>query len=162
MGYALLPLAAGASAPGTEDGLAALQARLAGRVTLMLGPSGAGKSTLVNRLAPGAAAQIGAISRALGAGRHTTTHTRWYWLDGARTAALIDTPGFQTFGLHHIGAARLVACMPDIRAHTGQCRFANCTHIHEPDCGVRAAVQTGAIAASRYQIYGELLEEGNP
>ena len=161
MGYALLPLAAGAPSPMTEGDVTALHARLTGRVTLMLGPSGAGKSTLVNRMVPGAAAQTGAISRALGAGRHTTTHTRWYWLDGGRTAALIDTPGFQAFGLRHVSAAQLAACMPDIRAHTGQCRFANCTHTHEPDCGVRAAVQTGAIAASRYRIYDELLKDAD-
>jgi len=164
MGYTVLGLAAGVPPAESEgnppgDGLAALQARLAGRVTLMLGPSGAGKSTLINRLAPGAQAQTGEISRALDAGRHTTTHTRWYWLDQARTAALIDTPGFQTFGLHHVGAARLAACMPDIGEHAGQCRFANCTHAHEPGCGVRAAVESGAIAASRYAIYSRLLDE---
>jgi ribosome biogenesis GTPase len=159
MGYAMLRLAAGAPPDSADDDLAALQAHLVGRVTLLLGPSGAGKSTLINRLVPGAAAQTGEISRALGAGRHTTTHTRWYWLDAARTAALIDTPGFQTFGLRHIGAAQLAACMPDIHSHAGQCRFANCTHTHEPDCGVRAAAHSGVIAASRYHIYGELLRE---
>ncbi|MDR0480068.1 MAG: ribosome small subunit-dependent GTPase A [Burkholderiaceae bacterium] len=158
MGYPALRLAAGTGADDEGD-FVALQAQLAGCVTLLLGPSGAGKSTLINRLVPGAAAQTGEISRALGAGRHTTTHTRWYWLDAARTAALIDTPGFQAFGLRHIGAARLAACMPDIHAHAGQCRFANCTHTHEPGCDVRAAVEAGAIAASRYRLYGELLRE---
>jgi ribosome biogenesis GTPase len=160
MGYTVLGLAAGVLPAGGESGgLAELQARLAGRVTLMLGPSGAGKSTLINRLVPGAQAQTGEISRALDAGRHTTTHTRWYWLDQARTAALIDTPGFQTFGLHHVGATRLAACMPDIGSHAGQCRFANCTHAHEPDCGVRTAVESGAIVAGRYAIYSRLLAE---
>jgi len=162
IGYTVLRLAAGAPPEDQTSGAddwPALQAQLAGRVTLLLGPSGAGKSTLINRLAPGAQAQTGEISRALGAGRHTTTHTRWYWLDAARTAALIDTPGFQSFGLRHIGAARLAACMPDIAGHAGQCRFANCTHTHEPGCGVHAAVETGTIAASRYRIYGQLLGE---
>jgi ribosome biogenesis GTPase len=163
MGYAVLRLAArvaaeqGACRP--HDDWAALQEHLAGRVTLMLGPSGAGKSTLINRLAPGAQAQTGEISRALGTGRHTTTHTRWYWLDQARASALIDTPGFQAFGLHHVDATRLAACMPDIRLHTGQCRFANCTHTHEPDCGVRAAVQAGAVLVNRYKIYSDLLSQ---
>jgi ribosome biogenesis GTPase len=157
MGYAVLGLAAGV--PLAEGDWPQLQARLAGRVTLMLGPSGAGKSTLINRLAPGADAQTGELSRALGTGRHTTTYTRWYWLDGARTAALIDTPGFQAFGLHHIGPTRLALCMPDIRGHAGQCRFANCTHTHEPGCGVRAALEAGDIAPNRYRIYGQLLDE---
>ena len=160
MSYAVLRLAAGAPSTNPDNGdLAALQAHLAGRVTLLLGPSGAGKSTLINRLAPGADAQTGEISRALGTGRHTTTHTRWYWLDDARTAALIDTPGFQSFGLNHVGATGLAACMPDIRDHAGQCRFANCTHTHEPGCGVRAAAEAGAIAASRYRIYSDLIEQ---
>jgi ribosome biogenesis GTPase len=159
MGYAVLRLAVSAPPGSVDDDLATLQARLTGRVTLLLGPSGAGKSTLINRLIPGADAQTGEISRALDAGRHTTTHTRWYWLDAARTTALIDTPGFQAFGLRHIGAARLAACMPDIRSHTGQCRFANCSHTHEPDCGVRAAAHSGAIVDNRYRIYSELLRE---
>jgi ribosome biogenesis GTPase len=161
IGYTVLQLAAGAPPENraSSGDWSALQAHLAGRVTLLLGPSGAGKSTLINRLAPGAQAQTGEISRALGTGRHTTTHTRWYWLDAARTTALIDTPGFQAFGLHHVGAAQLAACMPDIREHAGQCRFANCTHTHEPDCGVRAAVQAGTIGTSRYRIYGQLLDE---
>jgi ribosome biogenesis GTPase len=164
MGYTVLRLAVGAPAAGGadslhDDDLAALRARLTGRVTLLLGPSGAGKSTLINHLIPGADAQTGEISRALDAGRHTTTHTRWYWLDQARATALIDSPGFQTFGLRHVGAAQLAACMPDISKYTGQCRFANCTHTHEPSCGVRAAVESGAIVASRYRIYGDLLDQ---
>jgi ribosome biogenesis GTPase len=163
MGYTVLRLAArvaaeqGACRP--DDDWAALQERLAGRVTLTLGPSGAGKSTLINRLAPGAQAQTGEISRALGAGRHTTTHTRWYWLDQARTSALIDTPGFQAFGLHHVGATRLAACMPDIGRHAGQCRFANCSHTHEPGCGVHAAVKAGTVPVNRYRIYSDLLSQ---
>ena len=131
---------------------------LAGRTTLALGPSGAGKSTLVNTLVPHADATTGELSVALASGRHTTTTTLLYWIDDARTTALIDSPGFQTFGLAHIAPDRLPALMPDIGAHT-TCRFYNCTHIHEPGCGVREAVERGAIAASRYRIYLELVEE---
>jgi ribosome biogenesis GTPase len=138
---------------------ALLMPHLRGRATLVLGPSGMGKSTLVNLLVPHADAQVGEISRALRSGRHTTTTTTWYWLDDARASALIDSPGFQEFGIHHIEARALAALMPDYARHLGECRFANCTHRHEPGCGVRAAITRGEIAPSRERIYGELMEE---
>lgn len=137
-----------------------LAPRLAGRTTLVLGPSGMGKSTLINRFVPQAGAQVGEISQALNAGKHTTTTTSWYWLGGDPDAgALIDSPGFQEFGLRHVAATDLAALMPDLRAQLGHCRFYNCTHRHEPGCGVRTSVERGAIAASRYRIYGELFDE---
>jgi ribosome biogenesis GTPase len=141
------------------DAHARLAPLLAGRATLVLGPSGAGKSTLVNLMVADAGAQIGEISQALNSGRHTTTATQWYWLDPARTSALIDSPGFQEFGLRHIGADRLAALMPDIGGHASECRFYNCTHRHEPGCGVLAALARGEIAEARYRIYREIFEE---
>ncbi len=143
-----------------EAGLAEqlLLPRLSGRATLVLGPSGMGKSTLINGMVPAAAAQVGEISQALNAGRHTTTTTTWYWLDADRQTALIDSPGFQEFGLRQISAAELPALMPDLAAHT-DCKFYNCSHLHEPGCGVRAALEGGQISASRYRIYQELHAE---
>jgi ribosome biogenesis GTPase / thiamine phosphate phosphatase len=145
---------------------AILLRQLDGKTTLVLGPSGAGKSTLVNMLAPGAAALTGEISQALRSGKHTTTSTSWYWLDEARTTALIDSPGFQEFGLQHIAAEQLAGYMPDLRGHLGQCRFYNCTHRHEPGCGLISAVAptTAAdpISASRYKIYCDLFAEVAP
>ncbi len=160
-GHAVLPLCLRDSA-GTEAMLAELTARLQGRATLVLGPSGAGKSSLINRLVPSAAAQTGEVSRALNSGKHTTTSTTWYWLDADRRGALIDSPGFQEFGLHHIEPARLASLMREFQPMLGQCRFHNCSHTHEPGCAVRAAVGDGPqtpIRPQRYRIYQDILEE---
>ncbi|MEY5098997.1 MAG: putative ribosome biosis GTPase RsgA [Pseudomonadota bacterium] len=157
MGETVLPLALKGE-PAT--GLEALERLLHGRTTLVLGPSGAGKSTLINRLVPAAQAQTGEISRALNTGKHTTTSTTWYWVDAAKTSALIDSPGFQEFGLHHIEPTRLPHLMPDLEARLGHCRFYNCTHLHEPGCAVRDAVGAeGGISENRYRLYGELHAE---
>ena len=160
MGYTVLPLSLKAADEGV---LAVLLGELRGRATLVLGPSGAGKSTLVNRLVPGAQAQTGEISTALNSGKHTTTSTSWYWMDDARQTALIDSPGFQEFGLQHIAPAQLADLMPDIRARSGHCRFYNCTHLHEPGCQVLAAVDAEAgkdgINPYRYKLYSMLHAE---
>lgn len=134
--------------------------RLRGRTTLVMGPSGAGKSTLVNLLCRDARAEVGEISRALNSGRHTTTVTRWYGLGpGAGEGAIIDSPGFQEFGLHHVAPADLVRHMPDVHAQLGGCRFYNCSHRQEPGCSVRAAVDEGKLATSRWRQYVEILDE---
>lgn len=132
---------------------------LAGRTTLVLGPSGTGKSTLINLMVANAAAQVGEVSQALNSGRHTTTTTTWYWLDSQRDSALIDSPGFQEFGLRQIEAQQLPLLMPDLRAEVAHCRFYNCSHRQEPGCGIAAAVARGAISASRWRIYGEICDE---
>ena len=132
---------------------------LGGRNTLVLGQSGMGKSTLIKLMVPGATAQVGEISAALNAGRHTTTTTTWYWIDDTRQSALIDSPGFQEFGLRHVEALQLPGLMPDLRVFASGCKFYNCTHRHEPGCNVIAAVERGEISASRWRIYGEICDE---
>ncbi len=168
MGYTVLPL--GLAPRGetlADDGVAALVQALRGHHTLVLGPSGSGKSTLINCLVPEARAETGEISQALNSGKHTTTNTRWYWVDAldadGQRGALIDSPGFQEFGLHHIEPTRLAECMPDLRQYLGQCKFYNCTHLHEPGCAVLAqvasAAQGGSISERRHRIYAQLFEE---
>ena len=158
--YGVLPLSLRASCEADRP---LLLEHLQGKTTLVLGPSGAGKSTLINLLVPGASVLTNEISQALNSGKHTTTSTSLYWVDAERSTALIDSPGFQEFGLQHIAPMQLAACMPDIAAHATACRFYNCTHLHEPGCGVRDAVENGSgaggISANRYQIYSDLFAE---
>jgi ribosome biogenesis GTPase len=141
----------------------ALTQRLEGKTTLVLGPSGAGKSTLINCLIPGALVLTGELSQALNSGKHTTTSTTWYWVDSDKTTALIDSPGFQEFGLNHIDPAQLAAYMPDFKPHVTHCKFYNCSHLHEPGCGVISAVDSAdcarGISVNRYKIYSDLYAE---
>ena len=166
MGYCMLPLAIKpkTSEAGTNNTQTAqLLQLLSGKKTLVLGPSGAGKSSLTNLLVPGARVLTAEISQALNSGKHTTTSTTLYWVDEARTTALIDSPGFQEFGLHHIDPMQLASLMPDLKAHAQDCKFYNCTHLHEPGCGVITEVNStynpSGISASRYRLYSELFAE---
>jgi ribosome biogenesis GTPase len=164
MGYALLPLALKPKAEGKEaTELAVLLELMQGKTTLVLGPSGSGKSTLINRLLPHADVLTNEISTALNSGKHTTTSTSLYWVDDAKTTAVIDSPGFQEFGLNHIDPMHLAGLMPDIKAHAGNCKFYNCSHLHEPGCGVLDQIRSESgesqISSNRYKIYGDLFEE---
>lgn len=165
MGYQMLPLAIKPERDMAVDTTQTdrLMALLEGKKTLVLGPSGSGKSSLTNLLVPKAKVLTAEISRALNSGKHTTTSTTLYWIDAARTTALIDSPGFQEFGLHHIEPMQLAQLMPDFKTHAQNCKFYNCTHLHEPGCGVISEIKSGAgpinIGANRYRLYSELFAE---
>jgi ribosome biogenesis GTPase len=132
--------------------------QLRGKCNLLLGQSGMGKSTLLNALVPEAQARTQAHSRALGAGRHTTTSTRLYHLPD-NAGDIIDSPGFQAFGLFHLGPGDIERGFPEFTDAVAQCRFYNCTHRHEPGCGVLAAVARGEISAERHDLYKRILAE---
>ena len=133
----------------TGDGIGEIRDLLAGSLAVLAGHSGVGKSSLLNALADQEHARTGAVNEATRKGRQTTTSAQLYQLrNGAR---IIDTPGIREFGLGSVTLAELSLAFNDF-AEFG-CRFGDCTHRSEPGCGVRGAVESGAIAMARYSSY---------
>lgn len=142
----------------TGEGIPALRARLTDRVSAIVGPSGVGKSSLLNAVEPGLALRVGAISDTHGKGKHTTRVGELLPLSfGGRVA---DTPGLREIGIWEVEPADLKWGFVEFRERNPLCRFADCSHVHEPGCAVRAAVEGGEIARERYESYLRLLEEG--
>lgn len=150
LGYRLLPLSA-------KENIAPLVPYLARHTSVLVGQSGVGKSTIVNRLLPQAAARVAELSAALGSGRHTTTHAQLYHLDA--DSHIIDSPGMQEFGLHHLNADELAHSFVEFRPLLGNCRFRNCRHLQEPGCAIAAACDAGTISSRRIASYRKLAVE---
>ena len=137
--------------------VATLQPLLQGESTILIGQSGMGKSSLVNLLVPDADIAVREISQRLDSGKHTTTFTRLYAIDEA--TSVIDSPGFQEFGLYHLSEGMLERAFPEFKPHLGGCRFYNCHHVAEPGCAILQAVADEQIDAGRHQLYLQLRHE---
>jgi len=135
-----------------EQTLATLLPLLEGQSTILIGQSGMGKSSLINLLIPDAE-----IAAALDTGKHTTTFVRSYRLNDH--SIIIDSPGFQEFGLHHLSEGMLERAFPEFRPFLGNCKFYNCHHHTEPGCAILAAIQSGAISQMRHDMYEQLVHE---
>lgn len=139
------------------EGVDALRAALVGRISAVVGPSGVGKSSLLNAVEPGLALQTGEVSESVDKGRHTTRVGELHPLAGGGKVA--DTPGLRELGMWDVDPGELEWAFVEFRPFLNTCRFYDCTHVHEPGCAVRAAVETGAVSAARHESYVALLQD---
>ncbi len=151
LGWRTLALSAKTDA---QASCALLMRELQGRKSLLVGQSGMGKSTLLNLLVPDAQARTQEYSQRLNVGKQTTTASRWFPFDG--DSALVDTPGFQEFGLAHLSPGEIAATFPEFKPLLGYCRFLDCRHTEEPGCAIRSALADGGVAPERYDFYRTL------
>ncbi|MFZ1180745.1 MAG: ribosome small subunit-dependent GTPase A [Herbaspirillum sp.] len=156
LGYPVHEVSALAQADTTRNTFLPL---LQGQSTILIGQSGMGKSSLINLIVPDADIATREISAALDTGKHTTTFTRLYAMSD--DTAVIDSPGFQEFGLYQLSEGMLERAFREFAPHLGQCRFYNCHHLNEPGCAVLAAVESGKIAPMRHRLYAQLLHESS-
>jgi ribosome biogenesis GTPase len=158
MGYPLHEVSAAAQ---PEQTVATLMPLLRGQSSIFIGQSGMGKSTMINLLVPDADIATREISEVLDTGKHTTTFTRLYRLPGtgADGGNIIDSPGFQEFGLYHLSEGMLERAFVDFKPYLGGCKYYNCRHLAEPFCAVLQAVADGKIAKLRHDLYAQLLHE---
>lgn len=150
LGYRVLPLSA-------KQDITALRPFLQGEASILVGQSGMGKSTMINQLLPHESVRTQEISTVLDSGKHTTTAAHLYHLDAE--SILIDSPGLQEFGLHHLSTDDLEHAFIEFRPFLGKCRFNNCKHLQEPDCAISAAAAANQISAERLAIYKMLRTE---
>jgi ribosome biogenesis GTPase len=148
LGYRVVVLSA-------KRDLSPLAPHLQGQTSVLVGQSGMGKSTIINTLLPAAAVRVAEVSAALDSGRHTTTQARLYHLDAG--SHIIDSPGMQEFGLHHLDPPELASAFIEFRPWIGQCRFRNCRHVTEPGCAIAAAQERGEIHERRLESYRGLV-----
>lgn len=147
-----------------EAACATLAPLLAGQSTILIGQSGMGKSSLINLLVPNADITTREISTALDTGKHTTTFTRLYpyqSVSEADTGTIIDSPGFQEFGLYHLSEGMLERAFREFSPHLGRCKYYNCHHVIEPGCAILAAVEKQHITPMRHALYTQLLHESS-
>ena len=140
----------------TGQGIEDVKLQLVDKVSVLAGPSGSGKSSLFNALSPGKELKVGEISAKSKRGRHTTRHVELMVCAGGLVA---DTPGFSSLFLPNIKRAELTDFFPEFNVRRQQCRFNSCLHDKEPNCAIKAALESGEISASRYEHYRIFLKE---
>ncbi len=140
----------------TSEAIDELEGLFSDKLTVFMGQSGAGKSTLLNQILPELQLKTGEISDALGRGKHTTRHVELLEIASGLVA---DTPGFSAIDFLSIEAVELPREFPEFVARLDQCRFRECQHLNEPDCAIKAAVESGEIAQSRYDNYQQFMSE---
>lgn len=150
LGYNVVHLSA-------KQDITPLRRFLNGEQSVLVGQSGMGKSTIINSLLPGQKVRTQEMSEALDSGKHTTTAAHLYHLDANST--LIDSPGLQEFGLHHLSVEEIEMAFKEFRPFLGHCKYSDCTHSHEPECAVISAVETGKISTTRLNFYRQLAQE---
>lgn len=141
----------------TGLGVEEVKSRLAGEISVFSGQSGVGKSSLLNAMLPGLMLETSEISMKLGRGRHTTRHVELIELENGGYVA--DTPGFSQLDFLELGVDELSSCFREFRELANMCKFRGCSHLHEPGCKVREALENGDIATSRYEHYVQFQEE---
>jgi len=140
-------------------GLGAIEAELSGKVSVVSGPSGVGKSSLLNALFPGLGLKVAEISESVNKGRHTTVGAFLHPLPGAAGGAVVDSPGLREIGMWEFPIRELDRCFPEFRDARENCKFADCAHVSEPGCAVRAAVDRRELSRPRYESYLKLRSE---
>jgi len=154
--YRKLPWPALAMSALTGEGVPQFAALLKDKVSVLAGPSGAGKSTSLNAVQSGLSLRTGDVNEKSGTGRHTTTHVTLIPLEQGGYVA--DTPGVREFSLFKVAPDELALWYPDFMTHLPNCRFPGCTHLHEPGCAVKLAVETGVVDRDRYKRYLLILD----
>lgn len=141
----------------TKEGLGSIRSLLEGKTTTVAGPSGVGKSSIINCLQSDITMETGTISEKIERGKHTTRHSEI--IPVSHDTYIMDTPGFSSMDVPGFEKEDLWTCYPEFVKHEPYCRFIGCSHINEPDCGVKAAVEDGEISPVRYENYKLLYEE---
>jgi len=154
IGYPVVPMSV-----VTGEGLDLLRNELKGKTALFSGNSGVGKTSIINKLVPDARLKVGDISEVHHTGMHTTTFSEMLDIPGDNAGHIIDTPGVKGFGTIDFEKSEVAHYFPEIFKVSKNCKYNNCTHIHEPGCAVLEAVEKNLISQSRYNSYLSIMED---